>query len=66
MSRPDGLRFRISPSARGGAWSTFGADRQVVAQGTAPSRNAAAACVIRALAQTAVIAEADLSSSRAA
>ena len=65
MSRTQGLRFRISPTPRGWTWSTFGADRQVLAEGLAPSRNAAAACVIRALAQIAVAADADLPSKAA-
>ena len=53
MSRSDGLRFSITPGAGGWTWSTFGPDRKVLVQGLAPSRNAAAACVIRALARSA-------------
>ncbi len=54
MSKPDDVRFRINPAAAGWSWTTFGSDRRPFAQGVAPNRNAAAACVIRALALTAL------------
>ncbi len=44
----DGLRFSIAPHGPGWCWSVVTMDGQPRDGGTAPSRAAAAACIVRA------------------
>jgi hypothetical protein len=46
-----GFGYRIRRTASGWSWVAFAADGGVLAQGGAPNRATAAACVVRAIAR---------------
>ena len=55
MTSPDHAVFgyRIRPADGGWTWVTYGLRGEVLAQGAAPNKALAAACVVRALARAA-------------
>lgn len=48
-----GFGYRIRPAEAGWTWVTYDLVGEVLAQGTAPNKALAAACVVRALARAA-------------